>query len=281
MRFLALLALVFCGCSSQKDEPKNPQYPVVESEATQRFLGMLDEGWVVSRWDDGRIEHAGDSLIFTGIGMAALGCADGAPLAAALQKMLQETGGRLYRHPTLKDEWSLDGALGFYYGVQARTARCGEKDTWGPLLKAHAASQALPPFFDVARQALMSDLGLNDPPSDEARGTLGAELDGWAVAVVSQRAAAYRLHLAWITFELLHRPPKSWAGFCGAVQKAQMPLLEHECGRGTLAAWAEKFEYDRWEYALQRAAWETETVASGLHTPGLDYLIARRLLSQQ
>lgn len=273
---LCLFSLIACGHKPPTDPP-HPTFPIPISEAIARFSSMADAGWVVSRWDDGRAERVGDSLIWTGIAMAALPCADGEPYEAALQQMLTSTGGHLYRHPSLPSEWSLDGALGLYYGVSERVKRCNSA-TWGPLMVQHAAAVELPPRFDVVRSALIAELGAGPAPSEHDRGELGTEVAAWALADVVTRSAAFRLHLGFLALSVVDAP-KGKAAFCGAIGRAKMPLLDHFCGKGGLAEWTAAFHYDAWEYAHQRSpAWETPDGAPGLHTPALDYLLAYQLL---
>lgn len=275
MLILALLAACGHKDPSKPDAPDGvPHIPY--GEASQRLLTMLDDGWVVSRNQDGTARDLGDSLIFTGIAMGAIDCASGSVPEAALVKMLQERNGGVYRHPSIPDDYSLDGLLGLWWGIAHRTARCPEtKAIWASLLPAHAAAVDVEPFFGVVRAQVMANLGVGAAPTVGERGTLGSEVAGWAFTVVSQRAAAYRLHLGFLSLDVVDAP-KGKDSFCALVPKAKIALLEHFCGRGGLAEWTAGFAYNRYVYAFQRGDWEGPDGAP--ETPAIDLLVALSVL---
>lgn len=235
---------------------------------------MSDHNWIVSRGESDSVEHKGDSLLWTALAMGVMDCDAGAPLEAALQKMLSDTNGALYRHPDLPDEWSLDGALGLYWGLSKRLEICGGKETWAPLFALHVEKVSLPPYFDTVRAVVASNLGLGDMPGVDELGRLGAEIDAWAIATVSQKIPAYRLHLGFLVLDTI-AAPKSKATYCGAVKDAKIPLLEHFCSRPGLDSWLNLFAYNQYEYRHQRADWEAPD-GDGLQTPGIDYLVGYR-----
>ena len=73
--------------------------------------------------------------------------------------------------------------------------------------------------------------------------------------------------------------PNGKSVFCGFVVKAKMPLLEQFCGRSGLKDWVLGFQPNVWEYAHQRSpVWERPDGRLGLEMPGLDYLVALRML---
>ncbi len=273
--------LLFCLAACAKDKaPAEPRQEPVQNgyeEVASRLMPMLDNGWVVSRFA-GEPRDQGDSLIFTGIAMGALDCTRGAIPEAALVKMLREKNGGVYRHPSIPDDYSLDGLLGFWWGISRRTGRCPEtRELWASLLPQHQGAISVEPFFGVALQTVMADLGVSGAPTVGERGQLGSEVAAWAIGVVSQRQAAYRLHLGFLTLDLVDAP-KGKSAFCDAVPQAKIPLLEHFCGRSGLSSWVDGFAYNRSVYAFQRADWESESVPPGVETPAIDLLVALAVL---
>lgn len=284
MKLLHIILPAFTTFSCVRKAPPEepPKTPYTFDEVADRVIGMMDNGWVVSRWDGTQEAYGqGDSLIFTGIALGVLDCARAKAPEDALLKMLTENHGALERHPSLPNDWSLDGALGLYYGISTHVKKCpGSVESWRAVWPEHMAAVTLPPYFWAVQHQVAADLGLEAQPTAEDRGALGAELAGWGLAVVSQRAAAYRLHLAFLAFSVVDAP-KGKDNFCQAVAEAKMPLLEHFCGRSGLSDWVAAFQYDVWQYAHQRSpVWEgTPDGRPGLHQPGLDYLIAVNALS--
>lgn len=271
MLILIMAFALLSGCS--KVEKPAETVPKDDPEAyafvAGRALAMADNGWIVSRWDDGSMRDQGDSLLFTGLAMGAMNCADGAVPERALLKMLWDNHGKVFRHPSLPDDYSLDGLLGLWWGAYQRTRKCPEsQDAWAEVLPEHATAVAIEPYFDAVLDTVR---GLE--VSETNRGKLGAAVAAWAVATVSQRAAAYRLHLGFLALDVVSAP-KGKAAYCGAVKEAHMPLLEDFCGRDGLLQWVDDFQYDRYVYAHQRAVWEPQDGQLGLSTPAIDYLIA-------
>ncbi len=275
-----LLALAVAGCAHGKKDPgdKTDAFPAtLYEQAADRLTAMLDNGWVVSRLSDGTITDQGDSLLFTGLAMGALDCQRGAVPEAALIKMLGDRHGGVYRHPSIPDDYSLDGLIGLWWGINHRTARCPEtKSIWSAVLPAHAQAVDVEPVFRTVRAQVMSNLDIGSAPSVGERGAVGSVISGWALGVVSQGAAAFRLHLGFLSLDVVDAP-KGKAAFCDIVPKANIALLEQFCGRPGLLDWAHGFAYNRYVYAFQRGAWESAD-GNGKTTPGLDLLMALALL---
>ncbi len=281
------LALTACGKVDDQAEKSPPTEETRDSftEASDRLLAMTEpRGWVVSRWDDGSIEHTGDAILWTAMAMGVLDCTRGAIPEAALLAMLTDTG-RVYRHPTEAErEPSLDGHLGLYWGIAQRASRCPEaREVWAQALddlKPVNAEEA-----SIVRDAVLASLGRGAGPSVAARDAYGSVAAGLAATVRAAKAAAYRIHLGLLGIETLEVAGQPVSGsvrdaFCRASDGADMPTLDNYCARGDLRAWVDAFQFDQFEYRHQRSgAWEPEPDGKpGLHTPGLDLLVAQRAL---
>ncbi len=297
---LAILCFLGCDHAADKAEPTAPADPqVTEFEAaSERLVGMLDSDfWLVSWWADGTPEHQGDSLLWSSMAMGVLPCEKAEGIEAALQKMLKDLGGGLYRHPSLPAAVSLDGALGFWWGVARRVARCPEsRDGWIEPFRAHVVFTAdrrlnpssnerfIAPFLAV-RDSVGSLLGLTTAPRAAEIDGLAKLMAGWALTVKASRDAGYRIHLGLLALQAIEAsgvrvPDVGRDAYCAASDGVDMPTVDNWCGRGDLAAWAAAFQFDVWEYRHQRAKWESPDGKPGLRTPGLDYLVAMRELFQ-
>lgn len=281
---IIVLALLCAACQKEPDsEPtEDVHLPYSFDQVAERMLAMSEpSGWLVNTYDGGGYRKAGDSLIFSGVALGALDCRRGDVVEAALVAMLEEKDGDIYRHPSLKDEpASLDGELGLLWGVSQRVARCPEtQSVWAPLIERHAAHawRYLAGLWDPVLWQVEAQLGLRALPTETERGEIGTLAAGWAFAVVQTHEAAFRLHLGYLALSIVDAP-KGKASYCAAVKAAQIPLLEHFCGRSGLGAWAAAFQFNAWEYRFQRAAWETPDGKPGMNTPALDYLLAVHLL---
>ncbi len=263
---LCLFALMAChkpNPGGASDAPID-QFTQVEERAAAMTSPL---GWITCVTPEGEHDCLGDALIFSGIAMGAADCAHGQIYQDALQEML--AAGKVYRHPTLSD-YSLDGVLGLLWGIDKRAAKCPDaKDSLAASLASLRVD--LDPYFDVMQAEVAAHLGLQAPPSASDRGKLGAEIVAWSTAVVSKKAAAYRLHLSYLVLSVV-KAPNSTALFCETVKEAKMPLLEDFCGRPGLSDWLDSFEPNAWEYRHQRAVWENPD-GNGRQTAGVDYMM--------
>lgn len=283
---LAALLLTGCGKTDDKPEPSPPSddQRTQFDQAADRMLAMSEpHGWIVSRWPD-RIEHTGDALLWTGMAMGVLDCERGGIPEAALAAMLRETGGTVYRHPVESErEPSLDGQLGFLWGIAQRLARCPESHAlWKELLPTYKPENVLAPFL-VVRDALVSRLALGPAPSLGRRDNLGRLVAAWAGVVNATKKAAFRIHLGLLTLQALEVSdlavsPSVRNAFCQASNGSGLATTDHYCSRGDLAAWVEAFEFNAWEFHFQRGVWESQDGKAGLETPALDLLVALRTL---
>jgi len=273
--------LLGCGEAPPKEAPLSPDTDIaaLKADAELRLLEMTEPyGWVVSRWSDGRIEHTGDSLLWTGMAMGVLDCERGSVPEKALLDMLEETGGYAYRHPReAARKPSLDGHLGLYWGIAHRVSRCpASAQVWRRALTTHKPVNVNALFTKVL-DSVKFQLGLATSPKGTA--TLTDSIAAWAYGVVLTKASGYRIHLGFLSLETLEAtgaglPASARSKFCSATTGATMATVDHWCGRGDLPAFIQGFQPNAWEYAPQRASWESPDGKPGLETPGLDLIVA-------
>lgn len=273
---MAFLALAGCG---RKDKPAAEPASDADAALYTAVAGALPQfldhgGWVVSR---GANTNEGDSLFFSGLAMYGLTCADGEPIAAALEAQMKT--GVLVRYPGNKDSVSLDGQLGLYRGIAYRVMHCAETARWHDAMAA-AKLDTLTLGYDAVRQDLLAKVGLADHGAD---GTLAARLEadslGEARAANTGHIACFRLHFSLVALQTREDlggkiSELGRAAFCDAARGTRIATLEHFCGRDDLAAYVGAFKRDVWIYAHQRCpGWETPD-AKGDREPGTDALVA-------
>lgn len=297
MKRIVLALLCASGCGPHKEKPRDdpPMDVSVKYASTAGRLETLDDGgWVVSRTPDGVMQHTGDSLIWTGLSLYALPCDALVSQVSALKTMIDQTGGQLYRHPTLKDQVSADGALGLYKGLASVRERC--PDSWGwlsPSFALHHSQLATGYLNDVAKvklpqewayieQRLAWKVGIATEPSAVGLLNLEASMAAWAESVKATHGACWRVHLAWLALStaedlgaVISTPGR--AAFCAATAGMALPSVDHWCGRGDLKTWVKDFQYNRYEYSLQRCPAYEMPDGNGMETPALDLLVAMRL----
>jgi hypothetical protein len=303
---ILLLACLACAKAPARPEPAEPTdairslYSFGVTRLTSQFL---EQGRVVSR-DGDAPAHQGDSLLWSGLALYALPCADGTQIEDALIAEIEASGGALQRFPGLPKPVSMDGALGLYRGVSDLLTRCpGTAEKWAPTLALHLQYMAqnggrlgpggarLEGSFGSLVELLGARLGLGGGPDAAAVGALEAQIAAWAWLV--QRAyeyemlkkpenrdlpAAYRMHLGLLALETIEANGEGVSAggrdaFCSATAGARLPTTDHYCGRGGLTEWVESFRFDEWEYRHQRAHWE-QPDGNGQRTPALDLLVA-------
>lgn len=295
---LLLACVVGCGAG---DEPKTAQAPsstivALYDSVVARVDGFLDGGWIVSRYPGGEPEHLGDSLIRSGLAMAALPCdGPGATIEAELAGRIDAAGGGLQRHRELPDDVSLDGALGLYFGVASRVRRCpGSRELWRPVVEKHvalvvelggrlnrAAAAELEVDFKYVLRRLGASLDIDTSAVGGAKDALEREAAAWAQTALAAHSACYRVHLGWLALRTLDElaDPTSGQGralFCAATDGADLPVVDRWCRRVSLKPWIESYEFDKWAYRHEDCpAWQTPD-ESGRHHPAIDLALAVR-----
>lgn len=301
MRLPLALLTALLGCKAHDKIDPLPRDETAEENyygAYTRLLEFREGGWIVSRRPDGRPQHVGDSLLWTGLAMAAVPCDAGDELERHLIEVIHRLDGGLVRYEPLGEyaggrEASLDGALGLYRGAAERIVACGRGEAWGEALRTHLSflersggrlhlgTTATLELFSALPEVVCHRSGDSRCHDTGIRNRRAMEraVGAWAWAVNAAKAAAFRVHLGWLVLTTLERTghdinPDNRNAYCAATRGMGIAIVDHWCGRDGLKAWLDAFEFDRWEYAFQRApAWESPD-GDGDETPGLDYVLA-------
>jgi len=299
---LVLFLVLHCvGCTNAKrDEPLD--LSAKYTEVADRLPEFTENGWIVSRNLEDGTEHEGDSLLWTALAMAALDCERAKPYAAHLADMITRNDGALVRYEPLGEyangrEISFDGATGLYYGILDNIVRCNAHDFWGHPWSKHVEAvdrnkgrlhpnveAFVGPEFTVLPHYIGFLLGRRSEPHGDRIRILEAQVSAWAVGVISTKAACFRLHLGWLYLDSLQTMDAlggaGKASYCGGTTDAQIPLLDHWCGRRDMSDWFEDFKYDEWEMRWQRCGgWETPD-GNGYRTPAIDWLMGYKVYSR-
>lgn len=278
-----LLLLLTLACAPGSPSHPSPAPAPPPAPAFEEVVARLPEfyqygGWVISENGD---DHHGDSLLFTGLALYGLPCAEGEPPAAALEAMLKT--GAYYRYPGDADTVSMDGLLGLYRGIAHRVDACNENDRWAAALRgAPDVSGLMPAGFDYVRQLLLAKLNLGSEPTDALKDLLAASAETWTRVVNVTHSACFRGHLSLIALQTVDElgGDIDGEGFCDASKGMRIETAEEYCGRGGLQDWLGAFTYDVWEYAHQRCpSWEAAD-GNGGHHPAVDFLVAHEDLAK-
>jgi hypothetical protein len=195
-----VLHLLGCDKAKEPSKPLEPTDPIVEDyiQTAIRVMDHTDQfGYVIVKGPYGEFKHQGDALWRSGLALAAMPCGTAMAIRQALATMVNELSGGLWRHPTLAQGISMDGALAFYLAMAARVARCPEETaSWQSLMASHLRFMAangdrlnpdsdvtLPAEFDFVRDQVAHKLGLAGEPHSDRQILLEAELWAWTLAV--------------------------------------------------------------------------------------------------
>lgn len=257
----------------------------------------LPDGALDSKGNPANEDRRGEGLIWAGVALASLPCADGDWIEQKMVGHILGESGALIRIWPLGEyeygrEVTLDGALGLYLGVAHRITKCGKADVWRDAMEAHKdyreesqgglhpnSDARLDLGFDYPLELALHKLGLRSHPHRDVLHLLETTVSSWAWGVKRARAACYRVNLGLIALETVEAlggkiSDRGRNAFCAATDGMDIPTVDHWCGRGDLAGWVHAFDFDVWEMRHQRCgAWETPD-ANGLETPGLDLLRA-------
>lgn len=290
-----ILTVLVSSCGKSPNKPSSTQKDFSEkrAHAVERLLAnhLSNGGWVASV-TDGELKQDGEALIWSSLAMGHLDCPTGDRIEAALIKPILESGD-LQRMDPLGASWenrplNFDGMSGWFYGVAKRWTRCRS----APLLSAwqaqfsaidsrggylhRAVNVKLPPHWDTTAKAISWAMGVGSMPAQREIDLLTFEAGAWAQAVVTSKAACYRIHLGWLHLATLRDLgfALSPTVFCDAVKKVDMPLERHWCGYRGLEQYVDGFKFNEWDYRHQRCGdWESPD-GNGDDTPGIDVIVA-------
>lgn len=254
--FITSLILVV-SCSKTKDRADSlpaddavmSSYSLVVDRVMQHFD---DTGFAIVWGPDGLAKHHGDGLWRTGLALAAMPCDKGSRQLDALEAMTAELGGGFWRHPSIPDKISMDGALAIYLAAAARTTRCpSEADRWATImtmhrdfmagsdkrLNPHDSTAILPLGFDAVRDQVFHRLGLVGDPHSDRMLRLETEVWAWALAVrhsayeveeiiredvptydtshlpTDLKAACFRVNLGWMSLRAIEHTGRKISNF--------------------------------------------------------------------
>lgn len=280
MHLLLIIVLSLFSCASPKPDERESPDALIKSKYIEAITRLqsnhLENGWVVSRTIEGDPEHQGEGLLWSGLWLSAAPCGEASETSIMLRDMVMRHKGGLVRVEPLGEyeggrEITLDGALGLYRGIAEEIMRCGLKGDWYEPTLAHLnyvtqnsgklnenAKAELIKEFTYILDLLAYRLSIRSEPSTDRLRMLEAQVTSWAAAVTSSHAAAYRIHLGFIALETVERLGKkvNWGPFCLASKGADIPLVEHKCGRSNLEQEIESFQYNIYEERNQRGKWE-------------------------
>lgn len=272
----------------------------------------LDAGFVVSltRGDAPEVRDRGDSALFTGLAVAALGCDEGRPMFEALVANVRAHGGMIHRHPNLvlsgegrrgdaNDESSRDMMLGAALGLAVRAKRCPDdadvvRETWA-LHRAYVLELGDGRLYPGAGNDKQINGGLVwlwdkvanalGASGDAPRSSKAAWEAGFAVTPggpVATKSACYPIHLAVVEALVgyaVGAPVSSFSrlSFCQQTRGAGLPVVEWFCEREPARNWLATYAPDGpWIYRHQRCRWE-DPDADETTGPGVDFLLLKRL----
>jgi len=279
-----------------------------ESYTRTRLISRhLFKGQVVSVRDDGTLEHTGDALLWSGLALGSLPCTEAEEVESALARMVESYGSFVRFNPLAKEyldgrEVSNDGYIGVLFGYARYLQRCPSnkasiQEVWAAHRRALASwggelyegtGVKFPDIFSLVPDALSHKLDLRksaDTAFSPGRMKLEIGATGWAKAVMTKKAACYRIHLATLLLiasdALGETPSKTGkAAFCGATGGADLPLTDWLCGRRSAKSYLENHPKNAYEYRSQRCGYEKPDGDAGLDTPWLDYLVIYSLAAE-
>ena len=140
MRAIFLMLFMLMACAKPKapeeaiatlppSENLSDLKPRAESILARFKAYNVEAGYVVTRRPDGGIDHKGDAVLWTGLAMMALPCADGEELFRRVVEDTTRRGGLIGRwaaDPKPEAPSSRDQVRGAMMGFTERAIRCGD-----------------------------------------------------------------------------------------------------------------------------------------------------------
>lgn len=306
-RITAAIGLILASCHHS---PSTPAAEVDEfSEEAQSYRDHLTAGlcggWVGTHVEgESSCYDMGDSLLFSGLALAVLPCAGGAPVLAAIEASQESRGGLFVRYEPLSPDYSgnensRDGITGLIFGLATRARHCPDdknliagmwqryRTALGPnplaLYPGNLHAVVTPPFAAVLEQGDHLLAGGESPPFArrvlwEAAAAKGAQ------ATVEDHGACFTVHLETLQALLFGAAASGdfHKGFCQGTAGAGLALTDWYCGTGAEAvkSWLSTYQPNQMVYRHQRCSWETETPRPGTDGPALDWLMLYTLAKE-
>lgn len=282
--------------------------PVNQSRWNRKFYDVAERlvkdfqvgGYVVSRDAQGRLEHQGDSALWTAIAMASLPCEQGQAFEDALVGSLLREDGRFIRFDPLPagyrgNETSRDMEVGAIFGFAMRARQCPDrrpilKKAWkahrayvkrtGKLSDGSKIHFFMTPGLDFVWDLVGHELDLNERPGKASMAAFESSVLLNVTTITKRRMACYPVHLdtlLLVTTARLGLPVTELTRreFCHQTRGMGLPLTEWYCGRA-YQSFLTDFQYNQYEYRHQRCNRESPDGGTD-QTPGVDFLILKSL----
>ena len=309
---MALAALWLAGCATpsagrpMRLPPREdlsalePMRAQMAQTLPQSFVS--ERGWFAPR-REGRVDLEGDSLLWTGLAMRVLPCAEALPMLEALEASAEMRGGAFVRYEPLPpkfdgNEVSRDGVIGAAFGLLSLDARCPVlrpriAALWGDFIrfvKEHGGGALYPgttatltvPFGVTLDLVTTRLLGADEGETSE--GELAAAEAGHLMStarVTKARRACYPAHLVAMQVLIADACGRPFSqafmdAWCDLTDGAGMPLADWMCSRAPaiLLLGNPRFDPRKWMYEHQRCeAWERPDLGADEESPHLDWLL--------
>lgn len=292
---LSVSTVLILGCSkAQHVPPETKNVPGDFRFYEERLVNdFVPGGFVVSK-AGGEERDQGDSLLFTGVALAAIDCDLAPTILDGLEAMQSVWGGYLVRFHPIPQEYiekhnviTRDGATGALYGLVKVAKRCPDlairanailtrwRDAVGDAFFLHPEGRkglitpSFKAFWKVAFGEKISDL--------EYGLFIGSALVT-AASIKNARSACYPVHLQTLqnlTLESQGRPllAADKAAWCDLTADMGLYLTDWYCQRDgdKLLQWLKNPEESQHIYVHQRCSWE-QSDGDGVASPRVDFL---------
>lgn len=303
-----VIGLLLASCHHAPSQPK-ADVDELEVKAAEYRAHLVQRslcgGWVATRvTGDIGCYDLGDSLLFSGLALAVLPCAEGDEVLQAVAASQDERQGLFVRYEPLSPQYagnenSRDGITGLIFGLTVRAAHCPADrprlaDMWrryraalGPspvaLYPGNLNAIVTPAFAAVLQQADRVLAG-GEGPSFTRRIVWEAAASQGAQDATAHREACYGIHLATLQAILFGSSASNdfHKAFCVATAGAGLALTDWYCGAGAEAvkSWLSNYQPNLLVYSHQRCTWETEIPRPGSDGPALDWLVLYTLAKE-
>jgi hypothetical protein len=303
----ALAGLIIASCGHKTPDPVPPQdHASMDARFHELKASLLannlENGWITTRLADGTADNLGDSLLYSGMAIGLLDCAEGQVIFDAIRASQDLRGGYFVRFEPLVgykgNEVSRDGLTGLVFGFIRRAAACpGDRTDIAARWRRYRdlihndlylypgdlnaiVNPAFSAYMEVADKALLG------APGPVPAKTLAWELTATngAQDIVDRHKACYPIHLstmqAYVFGSLVSDSFRK--EFCHITEGTGLVLTQAYCGAAssTVELWLEQFQANQLGYQHQRCVWESDVLSGGTKAPSLDWLILYTLTTE-